>query len=757
MRGQVFCGCRTGGAEVQAVGDEAAGALVFEAALDDGMAGGEEFEGAGVVDLRAHPAAKGGDMGEVGEKVDFGDVARGLADARGVGEDVAAELGEDAALDVGGALLSGQNLSLEIFELGGGEAFGVDEGLLALVVGRDGFGVGFGDFEVVAEDGIEADFERGDAGAFALAGLDVGDELAAVGGEGAEVVEFGVEAGADDVAVGEVDGRFVGEGAGDAFVEIGEGVEGGGEMVPATGGMACGEVGGGGAKAWEARECGAEGDELAGTGGLHGDAAEEALEVEDAVHGAAKGFAAADVGGGDGYGVEARVDGCEGLHGAKQLRAEEALAHGGAAGVEGPEEGGLGAFGGEERVDEFEVADADGVEFEAVAAFVEAEGVEVVEGTLLGGAEVVDDGSGGGGGGVVAGETEAVEGVEAELLAEQGKGVVFGEGPVFDLGAGGSEVEGGGVFGVGVWVGFRWGGFAENALAEVLGCRAEVGSAVAGVDEFGGAHACELVEGEGPGGWAGELGGAEVAGGEIDGGYADGGGCGGADGGDAGEPLAFAGVECGVDGGAGGEDAGDFAADDGFGGPGIFHLLAEGNAVAFAEETLEVAAGGVIGDAAHGYGAGFVAGCEGELEFARGDDGVFVEELVEVAEAEEDEGVGVGVFGGAMLPHDGGEDVVGGLCGGVNGHCLRLAFDSSEYRRLGEFAGLALHWQGDRDSDVRDAVCGGHPAAEDQWYRAGGKVWNADQRRRNGEVRVRDGEAGGGDCGPAGAASVVVD
>lgn len=57
------------------------------------------------------------------------------------------------------------------------------------------------------------------------------------------------------------------------------------------------------------------------------------------------------------------------------------------------------------------------------------------------------------------------------------------------------------------------------------------------------------------------------------------------------------------------------------------------------------------GDAAHGDGFGFVARGEGELEFAGGDDGVVVEELVEVAEAEEDEGVGVCVLGGTVLPH----------------------------------------------------------------------------------------------------------
>jgi hypothetical protein len=51
---------------VQGVGDEAAGALVFETALDDGMAAVVEFEEAAAVDFWADPAAEGGEMREAG-------------------------------------------------------------------------------------------------------------------------------------------------------------------------------------------------------------------------------------------------------------------------------------------------------------------------------------------------------------------------------------------------------------------------------------------------------------------------------------------------------------------------------------------------------------------------------------------------------------------------------------------------------------------------------------------------------------------
>ncbi len=132
-----------------------------------------------------------------------------------------------------------------------------------------------------------------------------------------------------------------------------------------------------------------------------------------------------------------------------------------------------------------------------------------------------------------------------------------------------------------------------------------------------------------------------------------------------GEEIVLTGVENGdVGGSAGSYDAGDFAADEFFAGAGLFHLLADGDFETGADEAGDVAVGGVIRDAAHGYGLTFfaIAGGEGDLEFARGDDGVFVEEFVEVAEAEEEEGVGIAGFYRVVLLHE--------RCGGF-GHGVR--------------------------------------------------------------------------------------
>ncbi len=59
----------------------------------------------------------------------------------------------------------------------------------------------FGDLDVIAEYAVEADFERVDAGSFALALFHCGDDLFAVLAEAAEFVELGVKASANDSGI----------------------------------------------------------------------------------------------------------------------------------------------------------------------------------------------------------------------------------------------------------------------------------------------------------------------------------------------------------------------------------------------------------------------------------------------------------------------------------------------------------------------------------------------------------------------------
>ena len=96
-----------------------------------------------------------------------------------------------------------------------------------------------------------------------------------------------------------------------------------------------------------------------------------------------------------------------------------------------------------------------------------------------------------------------------------------------------------------------------------------------------------------------------------------------------------------VDRGAGRDDAGDLALDQLLGQLGIFHLVADGDAIALLDQARDVAFGGVVGDAAHGNGRALflVARGERDFELARGSHGVFEEELVEIAQAEHQQGV----------------------------------------------------------------------------------------------------------------------
>jgi len=69
---------------------------------------------------------------------------------------------------------------------------------------------------------IEADFERSDVGALALALFHGRDDLFAVLAEIAQLIEFGVKAAANDARLGGQRGRFIGDGAFKKFAHIGE-------------------------------------------------------------------------------------------------------------------------------------------------------------------------------------------------------------------------------------------------------------------------------------------------------------------------------------------------------------------------------------------------------------------------------------------------------------------------------------------------------------------------------------------------------
>ena len=88
-------------------------------------------------------------------------------------------------------------------------------------------------------------------------------------------------------------------------------------------------------------------------------------------------------------------------------------------------------------------------------------------------------------------------------------------------------------------------------------------------------------------------------------------------------------------------------------GAGIFHLVADGDAVALLNQARDVAFGRVVRHAAHGNGGALflVARGQRDFELARGGDGVFEEQLVEIAQPEHQQRVRDLLLDGVVLPH----------------------------------------------------------------------------------------------------------
>ena len=120
---------------------------------------------------------------------------------------------------------------------------------------------------------------------------------------------------------------------------------------------------------------------------------------------------------------------------------------------------------------------------------------------------------------------------------------------------------------------------------------------------------------------------------------------------------------------------------------GILDLLADGDAEPLADEPGDVAVGGVERHAAHRNraAAGVLRpGGERQLERARGGQRVLVEHLVEIAHAEEDDGVAVLTLGVEVLAHRRGRP--GRLGEDRGGHRARVA----DWRTGGEPAGASI-------------------------------------------------------------------
>ena len=452
--------------------------------------------------------------------------------------------------------------------------------------------MGAADLEVVAEDAVVADLEAAQAGGFAFAAFEAGDPALGFGGGVENAVEFGAVAGADDAFAALGDGAFD-EGAG-----FGAGVEG------------VSKIGEG--RLLVLKQFAQAGDGIEGRGevayvrggdGAADEAVGEAFEIADSIQGGLDTAAQGGV-------VQQRLDAIKARfetgavdQGAVELFAQAAGAHGGVGTVEDGEEAAL-AAGVAAGGFEFKIAAGEGVQLHEVGGAVDVDAGEDMQGGGVGVFDVAQQDADGVGGERAALQAQAFQVADLEVPRDHfpGGGGITQPGLVV-LGDSGTDFAAGKAQGE---------GFASADAGEFAGegvARGFAGSQIAGGDVGVGQTARVAIANRHR---------QVVVGFGL-------------------QPVL-------IDDRAGGDDASDLALDEAT--ADLSDLLADGDAQAGLDEATDVGGGGVVGDAAHGHPVAFAELARGEddLEDGGGAFGVFVEHLVEVAEAKEQDRVGLLLF-----------------------------------------------------------------------------------------------------------------
>ena len=264
----------------QVVGDEG----IAQHPLHDRVAplGVDELVAARQPRLHVVEARRG--LGERGEHVELGGGARGRLDPPRGGGEPRAQLLEQHRLARGDQLVGAQHAVLVLLELGGDEALAARDRLLAHVVGRHQRQVRLADLDVVAEDAVEADLERGDAGAGALALLDGRDRLAPAAARAPQLVELRVDAVLHEAALAQ-ERRRVGH---ERALDLGGEVERRVELLQAAAHERRQALGERLRGLRQRLQRGAERHQVARAGRAERDPAEQAVDVLDAREGVAQ-------------------------------------------------------------------------------------------------------------------------------------------------------------------------------------------------------------------------------------------------------------------------------------------------------------------------------------------------------------------------------------------------------------------------------------------------------------------------------------
>ena len=356
-------------------------ALVLQGLLHHGMAAVEDVEGAVLGDGGPHVVVLHGGLGEGEQGVQLLQGCRRGLDVADFLRDAVAHLGEELALQPHALLLGADDALLDLLQLGGREALGVGQGLAAQVALGHHVQVGLGHLDHVAEHAVEADPQVADAGLLALALLQVQDPLLAVLGGGAELVEHGAVAVADDAALGD-DHRRVRVDR--PLQQIGEGLQAG-RVEAVAQGLHRGALGLGeqAADAGHPLEGVAQREAVPRVEAAVADLREQALQVVHAAQLLREAAGEHPLAGELLHGAQARLDGVLALQGLLDPRAQQPSAHGGGGLVQQPEQGTLARMAAV-ALCQLKVAARAAVEEHGVLPLVDGDVGDVLQGVLLG-------------------------------------------------------------------------------------------------------------------------------------------------------------------------------------------------------------------------------------------------------------------------------------------------------------------------------------------------------------------------------------
>ena len=169
----------------------------------------------GVVDFGDDVLAIMRQIGQRRQDIERGQCRSGLLDAPPLLDDLQANLLKQLVLQFNDLFFGSQYLGFVLLEFRGDIALGVGQGLATLVVVGDLVDVAFGDFEIITEDSIVADFQIGDAGAFPLTLLQLDDPPLPFTGYRSQLVQLGMIAVPDQSTLAEHEGGIIVDGCRD--------------------------------------------------------------------------------------------------------------------------------------------------------------------------------------------------------------------------------------------------------------------------------------------------------------------------------------------------------------------------------------------------------------------------------------------------------------------------------------------------------------------------------------------------------------